>query len=1562
MKPTFLWPQPSFALALALLLSASSARAGDWPMWRYDAGRTGATPDALPDQLYLQWSLQLPAPRPAWRGDQDKLQFDRSYEPIVVGKLLIVPSMSRDNVSAYDTETAELKWKFYTDGPVRFAPAAHDGDVFFVSDDGFLYCLRAADGRLKWKLRGGPSDLRILGNDRLVSAWPARGGPVIKDGIVYFAASIWPVMGTFIHAVDAKTGNVVWTNSGSGSTYIVQQHGSPAFAGVAPQGYLAANDKTLLVPGGRTVPAAYERADGAFRFFHPGSRNAGKDAGGYGVTIGETWFYNRDAMYEMEKGSLLGKYRADVILPNQHVVTLDRQTLTVRPLPPVKITGDAKSIAALWSKSGSVYFEGERKQKLPQRFNRAFIGAGDRIYADGEDGLIAAIEVTGSDEDEVTMAWRGQVRGNVFSMIAGDDKLFVITHEGWIFCFGGRLDKQVPGAILPPASMVFTDDAEPLQLLIRRGAEWKHLSDGATPAETWPALAFDDGDWESDRVELDEDEDSPAVKPVIPAAQPPTTPAVLTAPDITKPGEPATPAAKADEKPVVKSPSRNVTYYYRHVFEVADPAVLNDVRMLVMADDNTVVFLNGKPLAKLLEKDGTPDAKPPRDPKRNKRASHELTIEPSLLVAGKNVLALASPGQRTFVDAEDLFNVELVAERRNGLHDDAKPQVKWATSAGEMLKLAGREAQAGIAAVYGGGNGDLIEELARNTALHVIVIEPDAKKVEALRMRFDAADLLGERVAIHSGTPGSFALPPYLLSLVICEDLNAAGCTDKAAALARVFSAMRPYGGAMVIGLDDDSQRPVFESAVKEAQITGADLSFADGFALLRRSGAPEGAGQWTHQNGDAGNTLVSSEKAVKLPLGVLWFGGPSNAKILPRHGHGPVPHVVDGRLIIEGPDLLRAMDIYTGRLLWDRKLPGVGLYYNNTAHHPGAGAVGGNYVTLRDGVYVAYGRKALRLDPATGSTISEFTLPTDGAERLKINAPVKDEKKEEKREGEAPAEPRTGIDALFERLAAGEHSTDSKSGAGPGSAGASPSPTSNKEGYADAPPYFGFINIHDDLLIAASTPVPPLAVSRYKPDAKGLEARFGEGSRRIVVMDRHKGNVLWKRDATFEFRHNTIVAGTSAGRARVFAIDRLTEARGALLKKRGVVLDGKATLYALDAKTGAVLWWNDSDMFGTWLSYSEKHDVLLEGGSKAKDRGNDEVERGMIAYRGATGEILWQHDDRYSGPPLIHGQTVITQGEAYDLFTGERTLRRHPVTHTTLKWDWTRNYGCNTAIGCANLLTFRSAAAGFLDLTNDSGTGNIGGFRSSCTNNLVPAGGIISAPDYTRTCICSYQNQTSLALIHMPDVEVWTFNAIKWDKEPVKQLGINFGAPGDHRKAAGAGEEKVAAAVAGAAGESSGELGTLWLDYPSTGGKSPDVPISIKTPDGKPSAKFFRNHISTVNDELAFVASSWLRGEAEIEITVADKKADPRDYTVRLVFCETEGAAAGERVFNVSVGGKDRTIDGIDIAEEAGGANKVLVKEFRGVTVGEKLVIKLRSTAESSNLPVISGIEVLAE
>ena len=244
-----------------LLSFVSVAVAEDWPTWRHDAGRTNISAEKFPAPLRLQWKRQLPPVKPAFR--KSRLQFDQGYEPIVLGDTMYVAVPHIDAVVAYAVETGKEKWRFYTAGPVRLAPVAWRDRLYFGSDDGHLYCLNSSDGALQWKFRAVPSTRKILGNGRLISVWPVRGGPVLADETVYFAAGVWPVEGVFVYALDARSGKVVWVNDRCGTLYGDQPHpGAEALGGLSPQGYLLVNGDKLLVPCGAGRPATLDRHSG----------------------------------------------------------------------------------------------------------------------------------------------------------------------------------------------------------------------------------------------------------------------------------------------------------------------------------------------------------------------------------------------------------------------------------------------------------------------------------------------------------------------------------------------------------------------------------------------------------------------------------------------------------------------------------------------------------------------------------------------------------------------------------------------------------------------------------------------------------------------------------------------------------------------------------------------------------------------------------------------------------------------------------------------------------------------------------------------------------------------------------------------------------------------------------------------------------------------------------------------------------------------------------------------------------------------------------------------------
>jgi len=154
-------------------MGTESVYAKDWPMWRQNAGRTGATTESLPETFSLKWVRQLPEITPAFHSA--RLQFDAGYEPIVADGILLLASSRNDSVTAYEAATGRELWVYHTNGPVRFAPAVWKNSVCFGSDDGFFYCLELTTGKLRWKHRAVPNERRLLGNQRLISVWPVRG-------------------------------------------------------------------------------------------------------------------------------------------------------------------------------------------------------------------------------------------------------------------------------------------------------------------------------------------------------------------------------------------------------------------------------------------------------------------------------------------------------------------------------------------------------------------------------------------------------------------------------------------------------------------------------------------------------------------------------------------------------------------------------------------------------------------------------------------------------------------------------------------------------------------------------------------------------------------------------------------------------------------------------------------------------------------------------------------------------------------------------------------------------------------------------------------------------------------------------------------------------------------------------------------------------------------------------------------------------------------------------------------------------------------------------------------
>ena len=94
--------------------------------------------------------------------------------------------------------------------------------------------------------------------------------------------------------------------------------------------------------------------------------------------------------------------------------------------------------------------------------------------------------------------------------------------------------------------------------------------------------------------------------------------------------------------------------------------------------------------------------------------------------------------------------------------------------------------------------------------------------------------------------------------------------------------------------------------------------------------------------------------------------------------------------------------------------------------------------------------------------------------------------------------------------------------------------------------------------------------------------------------------------------------------------------------------------------------------------------------------------------------------------------------------------------------------------------------------------------------------------------------------------------------------------------------------------------------------------------------------------------------------MTISKEEKQNTRYTVKLYFAEIENTLGESRVFNIAI--QDETVlKDFNIVKEAGGQNKLIIKTFEGIEIGNKLSIGL-SSSNNKSIPLLSGIELLEE
>ncbi|HNR30782.1 MAG TPA: PQQ-binding-like beta-propeller repeat protein [Candidatus Hydrogenedentes bacterium] len=866
----------------------------------------------------------------------------------------------------------------------------------------------------------------------------------------------------------------------------------------------------------------------------------------------------------------------------------------------------------------------------------------------------------------------------------------------------------------------------------------------------------------------------------------------------------------------------------------------------------------------------------------------------------------------------------------------------------------------GYTLVLGSRTGALAAALARRTDLHVVAVDTDADNVARVREASDAEGLYGVRVQVDAEDAKRLPYADYFANLIVCEGDALPDTSEPAREeLARL---LKPCGGVLCIPAHPDNDAAAAWIGAQEG--FSARRVDRDGVAwhVITRGPLP-GAGQWTHQYAEPGNSACSDDLRVRGALGVLWFGLPGPGEMVERHARAAAPLAKDGRMFVQGENVVMAYDSYNGLELWRREIPG--------AVRVRVDSDMSNFVLGEDSVFVAAEDQCYRLDAATGETVRAYPLPdhNETAARwgyLACTGSVL--------LGSIAPPLTTRYSALWD-LMVGEDGRWRDVDAVATEQGWSASERDEMRRFLQEfrePDRRAYERAQQaGLLWRAMSPWP--AWGSVESPVGAVTERI-MASKTLFALDVKTGALLWRYDGE-AIAHPAIAIAEDPAGGTVFLADcNVSDAdRDAAMKERAALIaqgvweeDPVAyeprhadvrRVIATDARTGDTRWERVMDLTGCGgdrlgLAYADGV-LCFFGCFSNHDR--QLFRDGRFRWRRVTAVAAEDCSDMWSRPlnylrrPVIVGDQILIEPRACDLRTGAIIPRPHPLTGAESEWEFVRpGHCCSVTSACPNMFFLRGYFLWYYDLEQDLGMLPFAGIRPGCWINTIPANGVVLFPEASAGCTCSYPVRSTVVLVPKTREHAWALFVQHGAMTPVRHMAVNFGAPGDRRDADG----------------------TLWFAYPhpaSTQWYEYGTDFRLNEKFGDRDGSFFTRApeaLAFENTDKPWLFASGCRGMYRCTLPLLDEGQGPARYTVRLYFAEPDDAPAGARVFDVALQG-ETVLAGFDIRRETDGANAAVVKEFRGVTVKDSLVIELTADGAPETperMPVLNAVEAIRE
>ncbi len=662
---------------------------------------------------------------------------------------------------------------------------------------------------------------------------------------------------------------------------------------------------------------------------------------------------------------------------------------------------------------------------------------------------------------------------------------------------------------------------------------------------------------------------------------------------------------------------------------------------------------------------------------------------------------------------------------------------RYRAAAKDILDRSGQNT--GYCLVLGSEQGRLAYELARQSELTVLAVEPDTDKVAASRKSLQQAGMHGTKVTVVNAPLEQLPFSNYFANLIVSESQLLTGkppCEPD-----EIARHLKPCGGVAMLGrpIDTTSESAASDQSLIQwltalyHQNEGEVIAEAPWFMLRR--GKLAGAGDWSHQYGNVANTSYTEDHRIRDGLGVLWYGDPGPSAMINRHEAAGAPLSTNGRMFIQGTDRLMAYDAYNGNFLWDYENPGAirtGVFNNRETH---------NLAASDDVLYVAVGDTCTALDAATGKVVAEYKTPetADGIQRawaylaydqgqLFGTSTIREELERRMRRRGLTVKSQT--DAIF--------AIDTKTGQRTWT-------------------YRGKNILHTTIAIGPermyfidSSITAEQRQQLYLQDKAELKKLTGEAARQAeeemkkldvrmaVALDRYSGEKIWENPVNVTDTTNVSAGGGSL--TLMYA-------------------DGHVVLCGANA---------NGHYWKQFLSgeFDKRKLVVLDAGS---------------------GEELWSKNANYMNRPAVIGSEIYAEPWAFELHTGKPKTRPHPLTGEESQWRFSRpGHHCGVITATPNMMFFRSGFIGYYDLYSDSGTRHFAGQRLGCWINAIPGNGLVMIPEASAGCVCQFSIASTVVMEPKTENKSWGIFSAVGPPTPVKRIGINFGGPGDRKDISG--------------------------------------------------------------------------------------------------------------------------------------------------------------------------------